>query len=108
MAEYENEYSSFPQKKITLHKFKNVDDTIANVINEISSLRSQGLFNQASRIIQNNVDVLGQYVVDAATFRTWEEEIYNAQTYARQKQQTIHFDESEPDCGSGDVWLGGT
>lgn len=103
---YENEFSKFPEQKITLHKFKDVDDNIASVINQINELRSQGLYNQATRVIQNNQDVLAQYIVDAMIFRTWEEEIYNTQVYARQQQQCIYFDEEEPDCLEGDVWLG--
>lgn len=109
MATYENEFSSFPSKKITKHEFKNIDDNIADIINQINALRAQGLYNQAARIIQQNIDVLSQYVVDATTFRTWEEEIYNTQTYARQKQQSIFFDEQEKDFDGieGDVWVGG-
>lgn len=106
MSIYEREFSKFPEQKITLHNFKNIDDNLASIINEINTLRSQGLYNQASRVIANNKDVLGQYVADATTFRTWEEEIYNTQKYARQQQQSIYFDEEEPDCIEGDVWLG--
>lgn len=105
MATYENEYSNFPAQKITKHNFKDIDDSIAEIINEINDLRAKGLYNQAARIIQKNQDTLSQYIVDATTFRTWEEEIYNAQTYARQIQQSIYFDETEPDCLEGDVWL---
>lgn len=108
MSLYENEFSSFPSKKITLHKFKNVDDSIADVINEINILRSQGLYNQASRIVKNNSDVLSQYVIDATTFRTLEEEIYNTQIYAKQKQQCIYVQEKEPDEAElYDIWIGG-
>ena len=109
MAEFEWEFSSFPEKKITRHDFKNVDDNIATVINQINSLRTQGLYNQAARIIQQNFDTLSHYIVDAVTYRTWEEEIYNTQIYARQKQQTIFFDNDEEDFDGikGDVWLGG-
>lgn len=107
MAQFEREFSNFPNQKITKHNFKNVDDTIADVINQINTLRAQGLFNQAARLIQNNSDILSQYVADAVTFRTWEEEIYNTQVYAKQKQQSIYFDDVEPDCIDGDVWLGG-
>lgn len=109
MASYSTEFSSFPSKKITKHNFKNVDDNIASVINQINTLRSQGLYNQASRIIENNKDTLAQYVVDSITFRTWEEEIYNTQIYAKQQQQqqSIYFDTEEPDCIEGDVWVGG-
>ena len=109
MAEYEREFSNFPEKKITLHNFKNVDDTIAPIINQINTLRTQGLYNQAARIIQNNFDILSHYIVDAVTFRTLEEEIYNTQKYAKQIQQSVFFDESEDDvdCIEGDLWIGG-
>lgn len=109
MAEFEREFSNFPEKKIIRHNFKNVDDTIAPVINQIKSLQEQEKYNQAARIIQQNFDALSNYIVDAITFRTWEEEIYNTQIYSRQKQQTIFFDESEEDFDGieGDVWIGG-
>ena len=105
--QFETEYSNFPTQKIKRHNFKNVDDTIASVINEINTLRSQGLFNQADRLIKNNSDILSEYIADAVTFRTWEEEIYNTQIYAKQKQQCVYFDREEPDALYSDVWIGG-
>lgn len=107
MPQYETEFSNFPHQKITKHYFKNIDDNIAPIINQINSLRAQGLYNQASRIIDANKDVLAQYVIDAVTFRTWEEEIYNTQRYALKIQQQIYFDDEEPDyCEEGDIWIG--
>lgn len=107
MSQYENEFSNFPQKLITLHNFKNVDDNIASVINQINTLRSQGFYNQASRIVENNKDILAQYVVDAVTFRTLEEEIQNTQKYAKAQQQVIFFVDEEPEyCLEDDIWLG--
>lgn len=82
MSDFEREFSSFPEKKITKHDFRNIDDDIAPVINQINELRLQRLYNQAARIIQNNFDILSHYIVDAITYRTWEEEIYNTQIYA--------------------------
>ena len=109
MTQYENEFSSFPSRKIVKHNFKNIDDNAADLINQINQLRSQGLYGQAANIIQNNQKILSQYIVDAVTFRTWEEEIYNAQKYAKQIQQSIYFEENEADvdCLEGDVWVGG-
>lgn len=109
MAQYENEYSNFPTRKITKHNFKNVDNSIADTIKSINDLRAKGEYNKAAGEIQKEQEKginLSQYIVDATTFRTWEEEIYNAQKYAKQVQQSIHFDESEPDCMEGDVWIG--
>ncbi len=109
MEQFENEFSNFPARKIVKHNFKNVDDNIAPLVNQINMLRSQGLYSQAASIIQNNSGVLSQYIADAVTFRTWEEEIYNAQKYAKQVQQSIYFEEDEEDvdCLEGDVWVGG-
>lgn len=107
MSNFESEFSFFPKRKIIRHNFKNIDDNIASVINQINDLRSQGLYNQASRLIENNKDALAQYVVDATTFRTWEEEIYNTQMYAKKIQQAIYFDDKEPDyCEEDDIWIG--
>lgn len=107
MLQYENEFSHFPQQKITLHHFKNIDDNAAGIINQINILRSQGLNAQAAQIIQNNKDLLSQYIVDAVTFRTWEEEIYNTQKFAIQSQQSVFFDEEEPEyCEENDIWIG--
>lgn len=36
-----------------------------------------------------------------------EEEIYNTQKYAKQQQQSVYFEDEEPDyCEEEDVWLG--
>ena len=98
MGKFEQEFSNFPVQKITRHYFKNIDD-----------LRAQGLYSQAANLIQENFNTISHYIVDAVTYRTWEEEIYNTQKYARQKQQSLFFDESDADFDGieGDVWAGG-
>ena len=107
MSQYGNEFSNFPKKLITLHHFKNVDDTVANIINQINSLRSQGLYNQAARIIEANKDILPQYVFDAVNIRTIEEELHNTQIYAKKVQQQIFIQDEEPDiCEEDDIWIG--
>ncbi len=107
MSQYENEFSNFPNKLITLHNFKNVDDTTAPIINQINNLRSQGLYDQAARIVESNKDILPQHVVDAVYFRTCEEEIQNTQKYAKKIQQQIYVQDEEPDfCEEDDIWIG--
>ena len=104
---YENEYSNFPNKKITRHDFRNVDDDISKIINNIKDLQAQGKYNEAARVIENNLDILSHYVVDAVTFRTWEEEIYNTQIYAKKVQQSVYFEDEEPEyCEEDDIWIG--
>lgn len=107
MAQYEKEFTNFPQKLITLHNYKNVDDSIAVLINQINTFRSQGLYAQAAQIEQNNKELLSPYIIDAVTFRVLEEEIYNTQKYAKQQQQSVFFEDEEPDyCEEEDIWLG--
>lgn len=108
MSKYESEYSNFPTKKITKHNFLNVTDEIASIVNQINMLRSQKQYNKAAQILQDNKEILLQYIVDAEIFRTWEDEIYNAQKYAKQVQQSIYFEENEEDVDAleGDVWIG--
>jgi len=109
MSKYETEYSSFPTKKITKHNFSDITDEIASIVNQIKFLHSQGQYAQAAQLLQENKEMLSQYMIDAEVFRTWEDEIYNAQKYAKQLQQSIYFEENEEDvdCFEGDVWVGG-
>ena len=39
MEQFENEFSNFPAKKIVKHNFKNVDDNIAPLVNQINSFQ---------------------------------------------------------------------
>lgn len=102
---FETEYSNFPKTKIKLHKYKNIDDTIKSAIDQINSKRAQGDYDQAAELIKSSPEDLSQYIIDATTFRTLEEEIYNTQIYAKQKQQFIYFDKGEPDALYSDVWI---
>jgi hypothetical protein len=108
MSKFNTEYSNFPTQKITKHNFIDVNDDISSLVNQINILRSQGQYSQAAQLLQANKEVLSRFIVDAETFRTWEDEIYNAQKYAKQVQQSIYFEENEEDvdCLEGDVWIG--
>lgn len=102
---FETEYSNFPKEKIKLHKYKNIDSDIAETITQINSKRAQGDYDQAADLIKSSPEDLSQYIIDATTFRTLEEEIYNTQIYAKQNQQFIYFDKEEPDALYSDVWI---
>lgn len=102
---FETEYSNFPKEKIKLHKYKNIDNDFKSKIEKINSLRAQGDYVQAAELIKSSPEDLSQYIIDATTFRTLEEEIYNTQIYAKQKQQFIYFDQEEPDALYSDVWI---
>lgn len=106
MAEMTHEYSQFPEQIMELHNFKDADDSIANVINQIKDLQSQGLYNQAQRIVEQNKDVLGSYIISAENLNAIDEETRNLQIYSKQVQQSIYYQDSEPSGFLYDVWIG--
>ena len=108
-SSYTHEYSQFPNKLITIHNFKDADNSVAALINTIDDLKFRCLYESAAKVISENADKLAPYTLDSSTINTLEEENRNAQVMALQKHQCVYFDENEPDiCAVGDVWEGGT
>lgn len=122
---YETEYSNFPNEIIAPHDFKNVDnkkitytnssgraetDTAINLINKINTLRQSSNSSdkaEAANLIRNLGNKIKPYLVDAETFNTLEQEIYNAQIFAQEVTQSIHFSTNQPaGCKQDDVWIG--
>lgn len=106
MEQTTHEYSSFPQEIIKQHHFKDVDDNIASVVNQIKTLQSKGLYNQAARVVDNNRDVLGQYIIDSSLINEMIEQIRNTQLYALQQQQCVFYGNKPLTCNDGDIWIG--
>lgn len=106
MNQTTHEYSNFPNELITKHNFKDVDDNIASVINQIKELQASGLYNQASRIVAQNKDVLGQYIIDSSIVNELIEHIRNTEIVSLQAQQCIYVGDKPLTCNNGDVWIG--
>lgn len=107
-SSYTHEYSQFPYRLIEIHNYKDADDSVASLINQINELKFNGNYEAATKIINDNADVLKQYAIDSVAVNTLEEENRNAQIMALQKHQCVWFDENEPVvCSVGDVWEGG-
>ena len=105
MARYTNEYSKLPYQIMELHNYKDVDDNIAEIVNQIKNLQSQGLFNQANRLVENNKDVLGKYVFSVEAFNAIEEETRNLEIMCKEKKQSIYYDEQPSNPALYDVWI---
>ena len=105
---YTHEYSQFPEQAISLSNYKNVDDTIGTLINEIETLRSQGDYLAATELIERYSDRLKQYNLDMSTINMIIEEIRNTQIKATSAGQFLSIDDVEPDgVDDGFVWIGG-
>lgn len=106
---YTHEYSQFPKKLITKHHFKDADDSIASLINEINDLKARGLFDLADKKISENADILAHYAFGSENIRIIEEELRNVQVMAKQKHQCVYVQENkdyEPEvCCIGDIML---
>ena len=105
MAKYTNEYSKLPYQIMELHNYKDVDDSIATIVNEIKRLQSNGLYNQANRLVENNKDVLGKYVFSVEAFNAIEEETRNLEIMCKEKKQSIYYNEQPSDPVLYDVWI---
>lgn len=108
MADYTNEYSSFPDQILTRHNFKDVDDSIASIVNQIKTLQANGEYSRAAAYIDMNKDTLGPYVLGSEYLNTIDEETRNVEIYCKSKKQQIYYQDDEPakTAYQYDVWLG--
>ena len=104
MSSYTHEYSNLPEKLFTPHHFKDVDDTVAPLINQIKILQSQGQYNRINEIIANRHD-LQPYIFGAENWNALEEETRNLEILAKSKKQQVFCQSEEPDGGDCNVWI---
>lgn len=109
MANYTHEYSNYPDELIELTNYKNVDDTIGNLINQIENLRANGNYLQATNLIREYEDQLRRYNLDLVTINTLIEHIRNTQIRAQDiVGQFLSIADDEPASKEdGLVWIGG-
>lgn len=108
MANYTHEFSNFPNEILTRHEFKDVDDTIANIVNQIKELQAKGEYSRAAQYIDMNKDTLGPYVLGSEYLNTIDEETRNVEIYTKAKKQQIFYQDDNPEgvAYQYDVWLG--
>lgn len=106
---YTHEYSNYPDEIIELTNYKNVDDTIGNLINQIETLRANGDYIQATNLIREYASQLKRYNLDMTTINTLIEHIRNTQIRALDiVGQFLSLNEDEPISKNANfVWLGG-
>lgn len=106
-SSYTHEYSNFPYSIIKQHYFKDADDSVASLINEINGYKERGLYDLAAKTINEYKDILKQYSLGGSeTINTIEEEIRNGQIMTIQKSQCVFFDNEPEICSVNDVWIG--
>ena len=105
---YTHEYSNYPDALIELGNYKNVDDSIGGLINEIETYRSQGNYLAATQLVEEYAEDLKKYNIDMNLINKIIEEIRNTQIKALESGQFLSIAEVEPvSVDEGFVWLGG-
>jgi hypothetical protein len=109
MASYTHEYSQFPIETLKKHYFKDVDDSVAPLINQIKELQNQGQYDKVNEIVKNNIENLSKYVLSTEYINLIDEETRNLEIYTKSKKQSIFYDDEEPEGNTAvfDVWIGG-
>lgn len=105
MAKYTNEYSKLPYQIMEVHGYKDVDNGIANLINEIKRLQSIGLYDEANKYVEYNKNVLGKYVFSVEAFNAIEEETRNLEIMTLENKQSVYYNEVPGNLILNDVWI---
>ncbi len=88
------------------HYFKDIDNTIADLINQIKTLQAQGQYDRVNAIIKENKENLAQYVISSDYINAIDEETRNLEILAKSKKQSIYYTDDEPeDVVQSDVWI---
>ena len=107
MANYTHEYSNFPTTIMEKSNYKDVDDTVAELINQLKTFQQNKDYNSAILLIAKNPS-LKQYIIGVDVINKIIEEVRNTQIYAKRTKQTIYIqdEDNEPTTAiDGDVWI---
>jgi len=105
---YTHELSNFPNTPINLPEFKDVDNTVRTLVEQVRQYRMAGNYTAAANLIQQNNDTLRQYNFTAEDVNRIVEDIRNTQLYVQSKKQQLYYTASENNfVGSDqDIWIG--
>ena len=108
MARYTHEFGSqYPTDIIDLTNYKNADNTIGTLLNQIKACEANGDYAGAQTIISQSINTLKQYVLDSTAINRYVEEIRNIEIYVKANKQQIYYQRTEPRTYAdvGDVWI---
>ena len=65
----------------------------------------QDFTSATASLLEDNKNVLAQYMVDAAYINKLDEELRNLEIYTKSKKQAVYYQSDKPDGVTGDVWI---
>lgn len=103
---YTHDYSQFPNRFMDRHNFKDVNNDVASIINQVKELQAQGKYAEAANIVDSQD--LKEYILSAEYINELDEETRNVEIKCISKKQSIYYFTDEPGFSDvGDVWIGG-
>ena len=109
MANYLREAGSlFPEKVIQPVGYLDVTEDIIEVVKQVKLYQEEGNLSAIQELLAQNPDLI-KYMFGSKSINLIDEERYNLQVYAKNVQQQIFYQESNPVnvMSNGDVWIGG-
>ena len=109
MANYLREAGSlFPEKVIQPVGYLDVTEDIIEVVKQVKLYQEEGNLSAIQELLVQNPDLI-KYMFGSKSINLIDEERYNLQVYAKNVQQQIFYQESNPVnvMSNGDVWIGG-
>ena len=88
--------SLFPNKIMELTKCKDIDQTVAPIIQQIYTAQENNQFERASQLLDQNYTKLKPYIINSILINKLTEELYNTQIYAYTKLQQVFVSDTEP------------
>lgn len=101
--------SQFPKHILEQKTFKDVDQTVLPLVNQIKTLQNAGDFEGANTIIENNKELLSSYMLSSNYLNFLCEETRNLEIFATTLTQNTLYQDSEPDSDMVDknmIWIG--
>ena len=98
MASMTHEYSRFPETLYSLHNFLDLKDaptSVANVVTQIKNFILEKKYNQAAQLLEDNKNILAQYIIDAEYINSLDEELRNLEIYTKSKKQALYYTENK-------------
>ena len=83
--------SNFPDSVLSLSNFKDMDDTIKDIVTQYYNFVSAGNINSAQALIEANAATLKQYWIDSSEINKLEEELYNIGLFTQKKRAVVVF-----------------
>ena len=106
MSNYSRESGSmFPDSLLDIEQFKDIDDTVKDVILEYYSDISQGKISEATNLKTAHPE-LSPYWIDASKLNLLKEEIQNIGIYAKKLRSTVvSSEEPNLDYDEHTIWI---